>query len=147
MFLQITYHDKAAQNETKGEDTIEKIFEAITTLRTKVDSMDNEIQKLKTNEDNLKSKSSISQQHDNKNAKLCQSEDKMKSRAKRDVGKHLKIHNNCINTFAGPSQRVSERHTNSNLIFRKTIYLEATQKNLLTTKSQTSTYADSVHHE
>ncbi|KAG5598625.1 hypothetical protein H5410_029995 [Solanum commersonii] len=48
----ITYHDKATQTETEEEDTIEKIFKAITTLCTKVDSMDNEIQKLKTNEDN-----------------------------------------------------------------------------------------------
>ncbi|WMV33227.1 hypothetical protein MTR67_026612 [Solanum verrucosum] len=56
----ITYHDKATQTETEEEDTIEKILKAITTLCTKVDSMDNEIQKLKTNEDNLKSKASIS---------------------------------------------------------------------------------------
>ncbi|KAG5609681.1 hypothetical protein H5410_020962 [Solanum commersonii] len=48
----ITYHDKATQTETEEEDTIEKILKAITTLCTKVDSMDNEIQKLKTNEDN-----------------------------------------------------------------------------------------------
>ncbi|KAG5600565.1 hypothetical protein H5410_031935 [Solanum commersonii] len=56
MLLQITYHDKATQTETEEEDTIEKILKAITTLSTKVDSMDNQIQKLKTNEDNLKSK-------------------------------------------------------------------------------------------
>ncbi|KAG5575902.1 hypothetical protein H5410_056036 [Solanum commersonii] len=59
MLLQITYHDKATQIETEEEDTIEKILKAITTLCTKVDSMDNEIQKLKTNDDNLKSKASI----------------------------------------------------------------------------------------
>ncbi|WMV34215.1 hypothetical protein MTR67_027600 [Solanum verrucosum] len=64
----ITYHDKATQTETEEEDTIEKILKAITTLCTKVDNMDNEIQKLKTNEDNLKSKAS--QQHDYKNAEL-----------------------------------------------------------------------------
>ncbi|KAG5579368.1 hypothetical protein H5410_049995 [Solanum commersonii] len=58
MLLQITYHDKATQTETEEEDTIEKILKAITTLSTKVDSMDNKIQKLKTNEDNLKSKAS-----------------------------------------------------------------------------------------
>ncbi|KAG5580348.1 hypothetical protein H5410_050975 [Solanum commersonii] len=68
MLLQITYHDKATQTETEEEDTIEKILKVITTLCTKVDSMDNEIQKLKTNEDNLKSKAS--QQHDYKNAEL-----------------------------------------------------------------------------
>ncbi|KAG5631048.1 hypothetical protein H5410_002765 [Solanum commersonii] len=49
-------NDKATQTETEEEDTIEKILKAITTLCTKVDSMDNEIQKLKTNEDNSKSK-------------------------------------------------------------------------------------------
>lgn len=49
MLLQITYHDKATHTETKEKDTIGKILEAITTLCTKVDSMDNEIQKLKTN--------------------------------------------------------------------------------------------------
>ena len=34
MLLQITYHDKVTQTETKGEDTIEEILEAITTLCT-----------------------------------------------------------------------------------------------------------------
>ncbi|WMV44916.1 hypothetical protein MTR67_038301, partial [Solanum verrucosum] len=99
--LQITYHDKATQTETKEEDTIEKILKAITTLCTKVDSMDNEIQKLKTNEDNLKSKPSISQQHDYKNAELCRSEDRKNPELKGDVGKHLKTHNICLNTVAG----------------------------------------------
>ncbi|WMV24345.1 hypothetical protein MTR67_017730 [Solanum verrucosum] len=46
----IAYHDKATQIETEEEDTIEKILKVITTLCTKVDSMDNEIQKLKTDE-------------------------------------------------------------------------------------------------
>ncbi|KAG5595011.1 hypothetical protein H5410_036243 [Solanum commersonii] len=74
MLLQITYHDKATQTETEEESTIEKIFKAITTLCIKVDSIDNEIQKLKTNEDNLKFKASISQQHDCKNAELSTAE-------------------------------------------------------------------------
>ncbi len=52
--MQITYQDKATQ--TENENTMEEILKAITTLCIKVDSMDNEIQKLKTNEDNLKSK-------------------------------------------------------------------------------------------
>ncbi|WMV46241.1 hypothetical protein MTR67_039626 [Solanum verrucosum] len=101
MLLQITYHDKATQTETEEEDTIEKILKAITTLCTKVDSMDNEIQKLKTNEDNLKSKASISQHHDYKNAELCRSEDRKNPELKGDVGKHLKTHNICLNTAAG----------------------------------------------
>lgn len=66
MVLQTTYQDKATQTENKDEDTIEKILKTINKLCTKVDSMDNEIQKLKTNEDNLKSKVNISQQHDYK---------------------------------------------------------------------------------
>ncbi|KAG5627884.1 hypothetical protein H5410_013102 [Solanum commersonii] len=96
--------------------------------------MDNEIQKLKTNEDNLKSKVSISQQHDCKNAKLCQSEDRKNPELKGDVGKHLKTHNICINTAEGTSQRVSEKHKNSNLnqLFEKSFTPRLTPKNILT---------------
>ncbi|WMV18796.1 hypothetical protein MTR67_012181, partial [Solanum verrucosum] len=96
--LQITYHDKATQTETEEEDTIEKILKVITTLCTKVDSMDNEIQKLKTDEDNLKSKAS--QQHDYKNAELRLSEDGKNPQLKRDDGKLLKTHNACLNIAA-----------------------------------------------
>ncbi|WMV08675.1 hypothetical protein MTR67_002060 [Solanum verrucosum] len=99
MLLQITYHDKATQTETEEEDTIEKILKVITTLCTKVDSMDNEIQKLKTNEDNLKSKAS--QQHDYKNADLHRLEDGKNPELKGDDGKFLKTHNVCLNTVAG----------------------------------------------
>ncbi|WMV13794.1 hypothetical protein MTR67_007179 [Solanum verrucosum] len=74
MLLQITYHDKATQTETEEEDTIEKILKAITTLCTKVDSMDNEIQKLK---------SKASQQHDYKNEELRRAGRRKKARAKR----------------------------------------------------------------
>ncbi|KAG5568567.1 hypothetical protein H5410_064416 [Solanum commersonii] len=88
-----TYHDKATQTETEEEDTIEKILKAITTLCTKVDSMDNEIQKLKTNEDNLKSKAS--QQYDYKNAELHRSEDGKNSELKGDDGKLLKTYKDC----------------------------------------------------
>ncbi|WMV45697.1 hypothetical protein MTR67_039082, partial [Solanum verrucosum] len=55
----------------------------------------------KTNEDYLKSKVSISQQHDYKNAELCRSEDRKNPELKGDVGKHLKTHNICLNTAAG----------------------------------------------
>ncbi|WMV29542.1 hypothetical protein MTR67_022927 [Solanum verrucosum] len=99
MLLQITYHNKATQTKTEEEDTIKKILKAITTLCTKVDSMDNEIQKLKTNEDNLKSKAS--QQHDYKNAELRRSEDEKNPELKGDDGKLLKTHNVCLNTAAG----------------------------------------------
>ncbi|WMV30025.1 hypothetical protein MTR67_023410 [Solanum verrucosum] len=61
--------------------------------------MDNEIQKLKTNEDNLKSKAS--QQHDYKNAELRRSEDGKNPELKGDDGKLHKTHNVCLNTAAG----------------------------------------------
>ncbi|WMV08194.1 hypothetical protein MTR67_001579 [Solanum verrucosum] len=61
--------------------------------------MDNEIQNLKTNEDNLKSKAS--QQHDYKNAELRRSEDGKNPDLKGDNGKLLKTHNVCLNTAAG----------------------------------------------
>ncbi|KAG5619865.1 hypothetical protein H5410_005083 [Solanum commersonii] len=62
--------------------------------------MDNEIQKLKTNEDNLKSKASTSQQHDYKNAKLSRSEDLKTPELRGDHRKHLKTHNDCLNIAA-----------------------------------------------
>ncbi|KAG5589648.1 hypothetical protein H5410_040162 [Solanum commersonii] len=75
--------------------------------------MDNEIQKLKTNEDNLKSKA-ISQQHDYKNAELCRSEDR----------KNLEL--------KGTSQRVSEKHKNSKLnqLFEKPFTPRLTPKSI-----------------
>ncbi|WMV18885.1 hypothetical protein MTR67_012270 [Solanum verrucosum] len=94
--VKITYQDKATQ--TENENTMEEILKAITTLCIKVDSMDNEIQKLKTNEDNLKSKAS--QQHDYKNAELRRSEDGKNLELKGDDGKLLKTHNVCLNTAA-----------------------------------------------
>ncbi|WMV34741.1 hypothetical protein MTR67_028126, partial [Solanum verrucosum] len=97
--LQITYHDKATQTETEEEDTIEKILKAITTLCTKVDSMDNEIQKLKTDENNLKSKAR--QQHDYNNVEIRRSGDGKNPELKGDDGKLLKTHNVCLNTAAG----------------------------------------------
>ncbi|WMV09882.1 hypothetical protein MTR67_003267 [Solanum verrucosum] len=78
---------------------MEEILKAITTLCIKVDSMDNEIQKLKTNEDNLKSKAS--QQHDYKNAELRRSEDGKNPELKGDDGKLIKTHNICLNIVAG----------------------------------------------
>ncbi|KAG5631089.1 hypothetical protein H5410_002806 [Solanum commersonii] len=102
MLLQITYQDKAMQ--TEKENTIADILKAITTLCIKVNSMDNEIQKLKTNENNVKSKTSTSQQHDYKYAELSRSEDFKNPELRGDVGKHLKIHNICLNTAAAPAE-------------------------------------------
>ena len=73
MLLQITYQDKATQTDIIEEDTLEKILNTLTTLSMKVDSMGNEIEKLKTNEDKLKSiaTNKLTQQC----AELCQSKD------------------------------------------------------------------------
>ena len=93
---------------------MEEILKAITTLCIKVDGMDNEIQKLKTKEDNLKSKAS--QQHDYKNAELRRSEDGKNPELKGDDGKLLKTHNVCLNIVAGTSKQVSDKqHKNANL--------------------------------
>jgi len=145
MLLQITYQDKATQ--TEKENTIEEILKAITTLCIKVDSMDNEIQKLKTNEDNLKSKASTSQQHDYKNVKLSRSEHFKNPELRGDVGKHLKTHNDYLNTAAGTKKPVIEKQRNANLnqLFEKPFMQKA--KNPLTIEPQTSTYADSLQHE
>ncbi|WMV49971.1 hypothetical protein MTR67_043356 [Solanum verrucosum] len=99
MLLQVTYQDKATQ--TEKENTIEDILKAITTLCIKVDSMDNKIQKVKTNENNLKSKASTCQQHDYKNVELSRSEDFKNSELEGDVGILQKTHNDCFNAAAG----------------------------------------------
>ncbi|XP_015081331.1 uncharacterized protein LOC107024927 [Solanum pennellii] len=109
MVLQTTYQDKDTQTEDKNEDTIEELFKGITTLCTKVERMDNVIQKLKTNEDTLKSKANISQQHDYKNAELRGLEDDKIPEIKGDDGKPVKTHNVCLNTAAGTSRKVSEK--------------------------------------
>ncbi|KAG5594420.1 hypothetical protein H5410_035652 [Solanum commersonii] len=144
----MTYHNKATQTETEEEDTIKKILKVITTLCTKVDSMNNEIQKLKTNEDNLKYKASISQQHDYKNAKLSRSEDSKYPEIKGDVGKHLKTHNVCLNTTAGTIKQVSDKqHKNANLnqLFEKP-FTQRTPRHM-SIEPQTSTYTDSLQNE
>ncbi|PHU11765.1 hypothetical protein BC332_18695 [Capsicum chinense] len=51
----ITYQDKATQTDIIEDDALEKILKTLTTLSLKVESMDNEIEKLKTNEVKLKS--------------------------------------------------------------------------------------------
>ncbi|WMV08312.1 hypothetical protein MTR67_001697 [Solanum verrucosum] len=79
---------------------MEEILKAITTLCIKVDSMDNEIQKLK---------SKASQQHDYKNTELRRSEDGKNPELKGDDRKLLKTHNICLNIAAGTSKRVSEK--------------------------------------
>ncbi|WMV47104.1 hypothetical protein MTR67_040489 [Solanum verrucosum] len=89
----ITYQDKATQ--TEKENTIEDILKVITTLCIKVDSMDNEIQKLKSK--------AISQSHDYKHVEICQSEDTKHPELEGDVGILQKTHNDCFNAAAGVS--------------------------------------------
>ncbi|KAG5568781.1 hypothetical protein H5410_064202 [Solanum commersonii] len=87
MLLQITYQDKVTQ--TEKENTIKDILKAITTLCIKVDSKDNEIQKLKSK--------AISQSHDYKHAEICQSEGTKHPEIEGDVGILQKTHNDCFN--------------------------------------------------
>ena len=77
--LQTTYQEKGTQTEPE-KDTMEEILKAITTLSTKVDSMDKELQKMKN----------ISQQHDYKNVELRLSEDGKIPEIKGDDGNSLK---------------------------------------------------------
>ncbi|PHU29748.1 Prolyl endopeptidase [Capsicum chinense] len=99
MLLQITYQDKATQTDIVEEDTLEKILNTLTTLSMKVDSMGNEIEKLKTNEDKLKSiaTNQLTQQC----AELCRSEDIKNPELEGDVGTLHKTHNIYQSTSAG----------------------------------------------
>ena len=112
MLLQITYQDKATQTEIVEEDTLEKILNTLTTLSMKVDSMGNEIEKLKTNEDKLKSiaTNQLTQQC----AELCRSEDIKNPELEGDVGTLHKTHNIYQSTSAGISKGV-RRNLNMNL--------------------------------
>ncbi|WMV45278.1 hypothetical protein MTR67_038663 [Solanum verrucosum] len=139
MLLQITYQDKTTQ--TENENTMEEILKAITTLCIKVDSMDNEIQKLK---------SKASQQHDYKNAELRRSEDGKNPELKGDDGKLLKTHNVCLNTTTSTStsKQVSDKqHKNANLnqLFTKP-FTQRTPRHM-SIEPQTSTYADSLQNQ
>ncbi|WMV49953.1 hypothetical protein MTR67_043338 [Solanum verrucosum] len=85
--------------------------------------MDNEIQKLKTNEDNLKSKAS--QQHDYKNAELRRPEDGKNPELKGDDGKLLKTHNVCLNTAADISDSMAKQEAKARKPFRGVNKVEA----------------------
>ena len=96
--LQTTYQEKGTQTEPE-KDTMEEILKAITTLSTKVDSMDKELQKMKN----------ISQQHDHKYAELRRSADEKQPEIKGDVEKLLKTHN--VANVAGISTgNMEKRH-------------------------------------
>ncbi|PHT48138.1 RINT1-like protein MAG2 [Capsicum baccatum] len=97
--LLITYQDKATQTDIIEEDTLEKIFNTLTTLSMKVDSMGNEIEKLKTNE--VKLKSIATNQLTQQCAELCRSEDIKIPELEGDVGTLHKTHNIYQSTSAG----------------------------------------------
>ncbi|KAF3622960.1 hypothetical protein FXO38_30989 [Capsicum annuum] len=88
MLLQITYQDKATQIDIIEDDTLEKILKTLTTLSLKVESMDNEIEKLKTNEVKLKSEAMT--QITRQCAELCRSEDNKIPEIKGDIGTSIK---------------------------------------------------------
>ena len=118
MLLQITYQDKATQTDKIEDDALEKILKTLTTLSMKVDSMGNEIEKLKTNE--VKLKSEATNQLTQQCAELCRSEDIKIPELKGDVGKLHKTHNIYQSTIASTSKRVSgQRYQNMNKIFEK----------------------------
>ncbi|KAF3648826.1 hypothetical protein FXO38_17971 [Capsicum annuum] len=98
MLFQITYQDKATQTDIIEEDTLEKIFNTLTTLSMKVDSMGNEIEKLKTDE--VKLKSIDTNQLTEQCAELCRSKDIKVPELKGDDGTLHKTHNIYQSTSA-----------------------------------------------
>ncbi|KAK4707050.1 hypothetical protein R3W88_033389 [Solanum pinnatisectum] len=137
--LKITSQGK----DTEKTNTMDQILNLLTTLCTKVDSMDGEIQKLK--------KQASSQQHDAKHAELRRSEDDKIPDLEGDVGKLHKTHNVCVNTAAGTSgstrkekatEGKSYRNTNMNKLFDKPYIAPKIQKSVPT--PQTTTYRNSL---
>ncbi|KAM3397579.1 hypothetical protein P3S68_001092 [Capsicum galapagoense] len=145
MLLQITYQNKANQTDITKDDALEKILKTLTTLSLKVDSMGNEIEKLKTNEVKLKSEAmtQLTQQC----AEKCRSEDSKIPEIKGDVGILQKIHNVYQSTSAGTSKGV-RRNPNMNLnkIFDKP-FIPKTPKDPLFIPSQTTIYLESLNQE
>ncbi|KAK4709883.1 hypothetical protein R3W88_004396 [Solanum pinnatisectum] len=104
---------------------MEQILNLLTTLCTKVDSMDGEIQQLKNQ--------ASSQQHDVKNAELRRSEDAKIPDLEGDVGKLHKTHNVCLNTAAGTSGVTKKEKATEEKSYNKLIALPGTNINLVTT--------------
>ena len=102
MLLQSTYQDKATQTDIIEDDVLEKILKTLTMLSIKMDSMGNEIEKLKTNE--VKLKSIATNQLTQQCAELCRSEDIKISELKGDVGTLHKTYNIYQSTIVGISK-------------------------------------------
>ncbi|WMV49931.1 hypothetical protein MTR67_043316 [Solanum verrucosum] len=110
----------------------------MTLFCTKVDSLDKELQQMK------------SQQHDNKYAELSQSEDLKISELEVDDGKHRKTQtNNLLHAATGSTSATKEENktryvnTNMNKIFEKPFTLK-TQKESLFLPPQLNTYKESL---
>ncbi|WMV58346.1 hypothetical protein MTR67_051731 [Solanum verrucosum] len=139
MLLHITFQDKATQTDLDKENTFEKIFNAMTLLCTKVDSLDKEIQKMK--------KKMKSQQHDDKYAELSRSEDLKTPELEGDDGKHRKTQtNNLLHAATGSTSSTKEEkryvNTNMNKIFEKPFVPR--NQNPLFVPPQINTYKDSL---
>ncbi|PHU12460.1 putative histone H2A.2 [Capsicum chinense] len=111
---EISYQDKATQTEIIEEDTLEKIPNTLTTLSMKVDSMGNEIEKLKTNEDKLKS--IVTNQLTQQCAELCRSEDIKVPELEGDVGTLHKTHNIYQSTSAVVKRNSNHRDEDTSII-------------------------------
>ncbi|XP_049388223.1 uncharacterized protein LOC125852536 [Solanum stenotomum] len=135
MLLQITFQAKATQTDLEKENTVGKIFNAMTLLCTKVDSLDREIQKMK------------SQQHDGKYAELSRSEDLKTPELEVDDGKHRQTQtNNLLHAATGSTSSTKQEkryvNTNMNKIFEKPFVPR--NQNPLFVPPQINTYKDSL---
>ncbi|KAG5595542.1 hypothetical protein H5410_036774 [Solanum commersonii] len=139
MSLQITYQDKATQTDLDNENTIEKILNTMTLLCTKLDTMDKELQQIK------------SQQHDTKHAELSLSDDSKIPELEGDDGKHQKTQPNSLlhaATGAASTSATKEenktRYANANMtkLFDKP-FIPKTQKDIFI-PPEINTYKESL---
>ncbi|KAG5601958.1 hypothetical protein H5410_033328 [Solanum commersonii] len=105
MLLQITYQDKATQTDPDNENTIEKILNTMTLFHTKLDTMEKELQNIR------------SQQHDKKHAELSPSDDSKTPELEGDVGKHRKTQpNSLLNAATGASTSATKEETKARYV-------------------------------
>ncbi|KAG5599136.1 hypothetical protein H5410_030506 [Solanum commersonii] len=99
--FEITYQDKAIQTDPDNENTIEKILNTMTLFHTKLDTMEKELQNIK------------SQQHDKKHAELSPSDDSKIPELQGDDGKHRKTQSNSLlNTATGTASTSATKEEN-----------------------------------
>ncbi|KAG5586253.1 hypothetical protein H5410_046687 [Solanum commersonii] len=139
MLLQITYQDKATQTDLDNENTIEKILNAMTLFHTKLDTMEKELQQIK------------SQQHDAKHAELSPSDDSKIPELEGDDGKHRKTQPNSLSNAAtgtastsATKEETKTRYVNTNMtkLFDKP-FTPKTQKDIFI-PPQVNTYKESL---